>query len=58
MYVNLYIIMPPGCILGVPNEGMPQFRQPDVKGNLYVKFDVEFPESNFLDEDQLKVNYV
>ena len=47
--------MPPGSVLGIRFEGMPQFRQPDTRGNLYVKFDVEFPDSNFLVEEKLKV---
>ena len=42
---------------GIPEEGMPQFRHPEVKGNLYVHFDVQFPENAFLEEKDLKVSY-
>ncbi len=34
---------------------MPVFRRPDVKGNLYVQFTIQFPDSGFLEESQLKV---
>ena len=39
---------------GIPEEGMPQFRHPEIKGNLYVHFDVQFPENAFLEEKDLK----
>ena len=32
---------------GVRDWGMPQFRHTDIKGNLYIKFEVVFPESGF-----------
>ena len=41
---------------GIPEEGMPQFRHPEIKGNLYVHFDVQFPENAFLEEKDLKVS--
>ena len=44
-----------GCIRGLSEEGMPKFRQPELKGNLYFEFDVIFPDSNFADDDKLKV---
>ena len=44
-----------GCVRGIQGEGMPQFRHPDIKGNLYVKFNVKFPEDNFADEKTLSV---
>ncbi|XP_064393355.1 dnaJ homolog subfamily A member 2-like [Halichondria panicea] len=34
---------------------MPVFRKPHVKGNLYVQFTIQFPDSGFLEESQLKV---
>ena len=37
---------------------MPQFRHPDIKGNLYIKFNVKFPEDNFADEKTLSVRDV
>lgn len=36
-----------GDVKCVPNEGMPQHRNPFEHGNLYVKFEVEFPQSHF-----------
>jgi DnaJ homolog subfamily A member 2 len=38
----------------VRNEGMPQYKNPFEKGNLYIKFMVEFPENNFCSLNQLK----
>uniref|UniRef100_UPI00358E37F4 dnaJ homolog subfamily A member 2-like n=1 Tax=Myxine glutinosa TaxID=7769 RepID=UPI00358E37F4 len=43
----------PGCIRGVPGEGMPQYRNPFEKGNLYVKFEVEFPNNHWIDSSKL-----
>lgn len=39
----------------VKGEGMPQYRNPFEKGDLYVKFDVQFPENNWIDADKLNV---
>ncbi|KAM3579075.1 Type I HSP40 co-chaperone, variant 2 [Umbelopsis sp. WA50703] len=36
----------------IPNEGMPSYRHHNT-GNLYVKFDVEFPEPNWTDADTI-----
>ena len=47
-----------GMVKGIADEGMPQFRHSDVKGNLYVQFDVEFPGDNFLQEEDIKVSNV
>ena len=40
---------------GIRDEGMPAYRRPDVKGNLYIKFEIEFPENGFLPHDKLEV---
>ncbi len=40
-----------GSVRGIVNEGMPQLRFPEQKGTLFVKFDVEFPDSHFLNEN-------
>lgn len=37
---------------------MPHYRNPFERGNLYVKFDVTFPESHFANEVKLKVSFV
>uniref|UniRef100_A0A915BV36 Chaperone DnaJ C-terminal domain-containing protein n=1 Tax=Parascaris univalens TaxID=6257 RepID=A0A915BV36_PARUN len=44
-------ILEPECIRGVRNEGMPLLRNPDMRGVLFIKFEVEFPGDNFLDSD-------
>lgn len=44
-----------GAIRGIPNEGMPKFKYPETKGNLYVRFEVEFPQPHFKPEIQIKV---
>ena len=45
-----------GCVKGIREEGMPQYRHPDFRGNLYIHFDVEFPENSFQDEKGLQVS--
>ncbi|UYV70693.1 DNAJA2 [Cordylochernes scorpioides] len=46
-------VIEPGCIKGVVGEGMPTYRNPFEKGNLYIKFDVQFPPNHFTTEDKL-----
>ncbi len=46
-----------GCVRGLEGEGMPYFRHHEIRGNLYVVFEVEFPENHFLDEDGIKVHW-
>uniref|UniRef100_T1IPP1 Uncharacterized protein n=1 Tax=Strigamia maritima TaxID=126957 RepID=T1IPP1_STRMM len=46
-------VIEPGTIRGILGEGMPRYRGFD-KGNLYVKFEVQFPEPHFSDEIKLK----
>jgi len=38
------IIVTPGYQLVVENEGMPLSKRPDTRGNLVVRFKVEFPK--------------
>lgn len=38
----------------IEGEGMPTYRRTFDKGDLYVKFKIEFPDNNFLDESRLK----
>ena len=40
----------------VMEEGMPKYRNPFEKGNLYIKFDITFPSNNFIAEPKLKVS--
>lgn len=47
-------VIAPGAVKVVTGEGMPQFRNPYERGNLFIKFDVKFPENHFADEDTIK----
>lgn len=47
-------VIEPGNVKGVVGEGMPMYRNPFEKGNLYIKFEVQFPENHFIDEESLK----
>jgi len=38
-------VIKPGDIKSIDNEGMPMTENPNIKGRLMVKFDIEFPES-------------
>lgn len=48
-------IIRPGDVKKVDNEGMPKYKNPFEKGNLYAKFEVIFPEDNFGSEEVIKV---
>ncbi|GFY69897.1 dnaJ homolog subfamily A member 2 [Trichonephila inaurata madagascariensis] len=48
-------VIQPGCIKGVAHEGMPVYKNPFEKGNLYIKFSITFPENHFTDVANLKV---
>ena len=48
-------ILAPGSIRAIPNEGMPMLKYPTEKGNLYIKFDVKFPDNNSLTEEAISV---
>lgn len=41
----------PGSIRAIEKEGMPIYKNPFEKGNLYVKLDVKFPENYSLNDD-------
>ncbi|KAI8637243.1 DnaJ C terminal domain-containing protein [Parasitella parasitica] len=40
-------VIKPGMVKRIPNEGMPTYKRPDARGDLYIVFDVEFPPDNF-----------
>ncbi|ORX50532.1 DnaJ-domain-containing protein [Hesseltinella vesiculosa] len=42
----------PGMVKCIPNEGMPAYRH-HTHGHLFVKFNVEFPDPNWADEDTI-----
>ncbi|OQV21483.1 DnaJ-like protein subfamily A member 2 [Hypsibius exemplaris] len=47
-------ITEPGEIYTVIGEGMPTQRDPTTCGNLMIKFDIKFPESNWTSPEQIK----
>jgi DnaJ family protein A protein 2 len=47
-------IVKPGDVKKIPNEGMPIRQQPGKRGDLYIKFDVDFPEGQFLDKTKIQ----
>ena len=51
-FIAFFIV---GCVRSVIGEGMPHFRNPFEKGNLYIKFDITFPPNKFTEEPKLKV---
>ncbi|KRT78784.1 Chaperone, partial [Oryctes borbonicus] len=48
-------VIKPGDVKAVVGEGMPLFKNPFDKGNLYVKFEIRFPENHFANENKLKL---
>jgi len=45
-------IIQPGTKRAIQNEGMPMHRNPFEKGNLFVEFDVVFPEKGFINNPE------
>lgn len=41
----------------INGEGMPTYRNPFLKGDLIIKFTVQFPEDGFASDEQLKVQF-
>ena len=56
MHVHTHTHTHTGTTKGISEEGMPGSRHSELKGNLYIIFDVEFPENGFLDEKDLIVS--
>eukprot|EP01089_Gocevia_fonbrunei_P015278 TRINITY_DN4421_c0_g1_i3.p1 TRINITY_DN4421_c0_g1~~TRINITY_DN4421_c0_g1_i3.p1 ORF type:complete len:241 (-),score=69.87 TRINITY_DN4421_c0_g1_i3:10-732(-) len=46
-------VIKPGDVKEIVGEGMPTHKRPFEKGNLYVKFDVKFPDS--VEKDQIEL---
>ncbi|KAI8320368.1 DNAJ domain-containing protein Mas5 [Martensiomyces pterosporus] len=46
-------VIKPGEVKAVEGEGMPSYRHHNM-GNLYIKFNIRFPESNWTSEEQIK----
>lgn len=55
----LHVKIPQGTVIvagmekEVPGEGMPTYKRPFDKGNLYITFDVQFPGNNFCSVEKL-----
>ncbi|KAK5646798.1 hypothetical protein RI129_005262 [Pyrocoelia pectoralis] len=47
-------VVKPGDVRMIPGEGMPHYKNPFEKGNMYVTFEVRFPDNHFANEMQLK----
>ncbi|XP_064094035.1 dnaJ homolog subfamily A member 2-like isoform X1 [Macrobrachium nipponense] len=47
-------VLEPGCVRGVLGEGMPMYKNPYEKGDLYIRFEIAFPENYFTTEGKLK----
>ncbi|PQP97509.1 dnaJ protein homolog 2-like [Prunus yedoensis var. nudiflora] len=45
-------VIKPGQSKAINDEGMPHYQRPFMKGNLYIHFNVEFPDSGILSPDQ------
>ena len=53
---SIYVIsLIADCVRGIREEGMPIHRHPDMRGNLYITFEIEFPESGSLNEQSIVV---
>lgn len=58
---DLVIVHPPGNVIKpgdekkIESEGMPIYRNPMLKGNLYVSFNIKFPINHFATEEKLKM---
>ena len=46
-------VIKPGQHKAINDEGMPQHNRPFMRGRLYVKFNVDFPDSGFLSPSQI-----
>jgi DnaJ-class molecular chaperone len=48
-------IIRPGDTIVLRGEGMPTYKRPDQKGDMYVVFEVEFPSDSWLQTADTKV---
>lgn len=47
-------VIKPGEVRAVMNEGMPIYKNPFEKGNLYITFEIKFPKNHFTSEHNLR----
>lgn len=50
-------VMLSGSTRVVRGEGMPQYRNPFEKGDLYIKFEVQFPDNGWISTEKLTVRF-
>lgn len=55
IYTKCLFVPFSGSVRVVRGEGMPQYRNPFEKGDLYIKFDVQFPDNNWISPEKLVV---
>jgi len=48
-------VIKPGAIKCIADEGMPQYKRSSEKGNLYVRFNIEFPPDRWITPDKIEV---
>ncbi|KAI9084822.1 hypothetical protein K1719_033228 [Acacia pycnantha] len=48
-------VIKPGQNKAINDEGMPHHNRPFMRGHLYIQFNVDFPDSGFLNPDQCRV---
>ncbi|KAI4465051.1 dnaj-like-2 isoform a-related [Holotrichia oblita] len=48
-------VIKPGDVKAVVGEGMPYYKNPFERGNLYVTFEIRFPDNHFANENKLKL---
>lgn len=46
-------VIKPGMVKRVPHEGMPIYKRSSDHGDLYIQFDIAFPDDDFIGLDQL-----
>jgi len=47
-------VIKPGAVKCITSEGMPQYKRPFDKGNLYIRFKVEFPPDKWIALDEIE----
>ncbi|KAL0309071.1 UNVERIFIED_CONTAM: Chaperone protein dnaJ 3 [Sesamum radiatum] len=48
-------VFKPDCYKAINDEGMPHYQRPFMKGQLYIHFNVEFPDSGFLSPEKSRI---
>lgn len=51
-------VIKPGQVMKITGEGMPHYKRPIDKGDLYITFEVEFPKDNWATTGSLKVTWI